>query len=348
MSGPGASRRGRSSRRGPLWVIAAAAAVAGLVGVAMIGAGIGPRPQPTTASLVSRAPTPTPTPSPATPYAAVFAGDATGATDVTVALKAFLESHNGQRVALATNGVYKVTQLSFTASDLTVDFRGARIQGSLTGAHGILRVQTSAKIMLNGPTVYGTGYVWSEADQNEHGIQVDGGSDIVINHPTTRDTRGDGIYISYQASLNSPPVAVIITDPDIERASRNGIAPVAGEVTIRGGSIAYTGLHGIDFEPNNDVGATSIRGIVDGVDIRSYGDIPGIESSSYAVAAGGYSDATKPSMLIQNLTGDVLRMTIRNTASVTVQYNVSDAETTADFPGSDSVTFADNVRISKE
>ena len=268
---------------------------------------------------------------------------------MTSALRTFLQSNNGKRVALAVNGVYKVTQLSFTASNLTVDFRGARIQGSQTGAPGIFRVQTSTNIVLNDPTVYGTGYSWSPNDQNEHGIQVDGGSNITINHPTTRNTHGDGIYTSFQASKNSPPVGVVINDPDIERASRNGISPVAGQVTIRNGHIAYTGLFGIDFEVNDDASAASIRGVVDGVDIRRAGNlsVPG-QSTAYAVAAGGYSNATKPSMLVQNLTGDSLRMTIRYTASVTVRNNVSDTSTSADFPGCGTVTFTGNVGIVKQ
>ena len=294
----------------------------------------------------SASPTATPSATSGT-YAAVFGGDATGGSDVTASLQSFLQAHNGQRVALATNGTYRVGQLSFTASNLTVDFRGARIQGSQVGARGILRVQTSSNVTLNDPTVYGTGYAWDPNNQNEHGIQIDGGSNITLNHPVVRTTRGDGIYVSYQSGKNSPPVGVVINNADIERASRNGIAPVAGQVTIRGGHISQVGLHGIDFEVNDDVAANSIAGIVDGIDIRRHGDLPGIESSSYAVAAGGYSSATKKSMVIQNVTGDVLRMTIRNTASVTITVNTSDTSTTADFPGSSSVTFTSNTRISR-
>ena len=309
-----------------------------------------PTPTPTATATptptATATPTPTPTPSGTATYAAVFAGDATGATDVTSSLRSFLQSNNGKRVALASNGVYKVTQLSFTATGLTVDFRGARIQGSLAGAHGILRVQSSSSVTLNDPTVYGTAYSWNPDYQNEHGIQIDGGSNIILNHPTVRNTRGDGIYTSYQAGKNLPPVGVVINNVDIERASRNGIAPVAGQVTIRGGHIAQTGLHAIDFEVNDDTAANSIAGIVDRVDIRRHGELY-TGGSSYAVAAGGYSTATKKSMLVTNLTGDLLRMTIRNTAVVSVTSNVSDTSTTASFPGSSSVTFTLNMRISK-
>ena len=142
----------------------------------------------------STLPTPTPFSTQGGDYNAIFAGDATGVTDVSAELRAFLGAHEGQRVALAVDGVYMVSQVSFTAADLTVDFRGSRLQGVDIGVGGILRIESSSHVVLNDPTVYGTGYAWDSASQGEHGIYVDGGSDIVINHPITRDTRGDGIY----------------------------------------------------------------------------------------------------------------------------------------------------------
>ena len=282
-------------------------------------------------------------------YAAVFTGDASGDTDVTSALRSFLQSHNGQHVALAANGIYRVSAVVFTAHDLTVDFRGARLQGSVAGDE-VLQLQTASNVVLNDPTVYGTGYVWNDSTQWEHGIDINGGSGITLNHPVTRDTRGDGIYVGYSSGYNSPATGVVIDDPDIARAARNGIAPVAGQVTIRGGHIAHTGLHAIDFEVNNATGAGSIRGIVDGVDIRSQGDLPAAHAycTCYAVAAEGASSATKPSITVQNLTGDVLQMSIKDTAVVIVRDNVSDTSTTAAFPGSGSVTFSGNTRITRQ
>lgn len=285
---------------------------------------------------------------PSTTYAAVFGGDATGETDVTAALKAFLQAHDGQRVALVPNGTYKVTSVAFHANDLTLDFRGARIVGSRAGAAGILRLATGKNVVLNDPTVVGTGYEWDDDLQAEHGIWIDGGSNIQINNAVISDTRGDGIYIGYRSGSNQPATDVVIRNPDIQRASRNGIAPVAGQVTIIGGHINRVGLHGIDFEVNDDTGAASIVGVVTGVDIRNQGDLPEIDIGPYAVAAGGYSSATKPSLVIENLTGDRLRMTIRNTANVIVRNNVSDTDTTADFRGSGSITFTGNTRIARE
>ena len=143
---------------------------------------------------------------------------------------------------------------------------------------------------------------------------------------------------------------ILISNPNIERASRNGIAPVAGEVTIRGGHIDSTGLHGVDFEVNDATGAASIRGVVDGVDIRRPGDLAAASKSCtcYAVAVGGSSSTSKPSMRVENVTGDHLRMTIRDTDIVVVRDNTSDTDTTADFPGSGSVTFSGNTRIARQ
>ena len=351
MSAPHGAGSAPSNRRGRLPVVVLVVAV-GLVGFGLAGERlVSWLMAPSSAEADISRPTPTPTPLATSTYAAVFAGDATGATDVTAALRTFLQSYNGQRVALATNGIYKVTQLSFTASGLTVDFRGARIEGSLVGAYGILLVRSSSNIILNDPHVVGTGYAWiggeSNPNQWEHGIEIDGGSNITLNSPKTRDTRGDGIYVGFQSGKTQPPTGVVINNPNVERSARNGIAPVAGEVSIIGGHIYNSGLHGVDFEPNNDQGAQSIVGVVDGVDIRTFQDLDVAGLTGYAVAAAGVNTATRPSILIQNLTGDVLRMLIPDTAVLTVRNNVSDLEAIADFPGSDTVIFTDNVRITR-
>jgi hypothetical protein len=158
------------------------------------------------------------------------------------------------------------------------------------------------------------------------------------------------IYTDYQVRefLRKKLSEASVSRVNIERSARNGIAPVAGEVSILGGHVYNSGLHGIDFEVNNDKGAASVKGVVDGVDIRRVQDLPAVGFDGYAIAAGGYSSATKQSMIVRNVTGDLLNMTIRDTAEVTVTGNVSDVQAIADFPGSDLVTFSDNVRITRE
>ncbi|MFN8619373.1 MAG: hypothetical protein U0869_01340 [Chloroflexota bacterium] len=335
-------------RRNGVWTVVALAILAPCAVVMAVVLMLAPAAPRAESSGVLPIPTLVPTPfvAPDAEYDAVFQGDATGATDVTAALQRFLQAHDGQRVALAVDGVYLVSGLSFTAHHLTVDFRGARLVGAQQGP-SVLRIQTSSDVVLNDPWVVGTGYGWIPSIQWEHGIYIDGGSGITLNRPVTRDTHGDGIYVGMFHDGTQPATGVVIRSPDVQRASRNGIAPVAGEVTITGGRIDRVGLHGVDFEVNNDTGASSIRGIVDGTDIRRYGDLP-VESSTYAVAGLGFSTATKPSMVIQNLTGDHLGIIVGWTASVIVRNNVSDTLATARFPECDTVTFVANTRIIRE
>ncbi len=162
-------------------------------------------------------------------------------------------------------------------------------------------------------------------------------------------TRGDGIYVGFQVGKNQPPTGVVIIGPDVERASRNGISPVAGQVTIRGGHVDYVGLHGLDFEPATMAAGTSIRGVVQGVDVRHHTQLP-TGNTGYAVAAGGNvrdvpMQPTKISMLVEDVTGDCLRMTIRDTKTVIVRNNISDVATFASFERSHLISFTGNVRI---
>lgn len=301
----------------------------------------------------SVAETTTPPPPPPTTYDAVFTGDATGATDVTSALVSFLSSHNGQKVALASGGVYRVGAVHFTASNLQLDFRGARLQGTDATVHGIFRLNNSTNVTVNDPWIVGTGYDWvgvQDPLQECHGIHINGGSNITINRPVTRDTRGDGIYIGNNQGSNLPATGVVINDCDILRASRNGISPVSGEVSILGGRIDHTGIFGVDFEPNNDQQALSIRGIVRGVDIRHGVDLPGgaqHAGDTWAVAAGGFSTARKQFITYENCTGDRLGCTIRNTTTATVRNNVGEVNKDCDFPGCTTVVFSGNTNLTR-
>ena len=142
MSAPREPGSAQPSRRNQLLALGAVLLVA-VVGIAIASGRLASGSTPTTsppasaqasaqASLPS-VPPPWSSSAAVVPYDAVFTGDATGATDVTAALKAFLESHDGQRVALAVEGEYSVTQLSFTANNLTVDFRGSRSRARKRG-----------------------------------------------------------------------------------------------------------------------------------------------------------------------------------------------------------------------
>ena len=231
--------------------------------------------------LVSTEPeaSPLPVPSSTADHTTVFAGDATGVTDVTDALRVFLESNDGARVALAPNGVYAVTQLTFTAHDLVVDFRGARIQGiQPRRVEGSCASSRSSHIELNDATVYGTGVRLGTKDRPERARHLCG---RWLGHrhstiPTTRDTRGDGIYTGYHAGQERPsPSASSIKRPGhrarLAQRHRAGRRPGDHRWAARS---THTGLHCDRLRTQRRYRApASIVGVVDGVDIRHHGDI---------------------------------------------------------------------------
>ena len=105
----------------------------------------------------------------------------------------------------------------------------------------------------------------------------------------------------------------------------------------------------MDFEVNNDEGAASIMGVVDGVDIRRVQDLPALGFDGYAIAAGGYSSATKQSMMVQERHRRPAEHDHpRHRRSHGDWNNVSDVPAVADFPGCENVTFSDNIRITQE
>lgn len=297
--------------------------------------------------------TPTPTSGNVT-YDAVFTGDATGATDVSSALQTFLTTHNNQHIALAVNGIYKVSAVKMTgATGVTLDFRGSKIIGTVVG-NQFISILGSTNITFNDPWVVGTGYSYTDPTQWEHGISIAGGSNITINHPIMSDLKGDGVAVSDESGpySGSAPTKIVINNPDITRTGRNGISVIAGEATINGGKISHSGLGNIDFEPNRTDEAVTLKGIVNGVDMRTYGDLQATAyawtgGESFAVAAGG-STGTKQYINVINCTGDRLRMGIYNTASSTITGNVSDTAKPVYFVNVGSVTFANNTNLTRQ
>ena len=83
-----------------------------------------------------------------------------------------------------------------------------------------------------------------------------------------------------------------------------------------------------------------------GTDFRSVGE-HWTGAIHYAVAAGGLKTATKRSVSVVGISADGAFLTIRNTNSVTVKDVVSDVAATATFPGCVTVTFTNNLRVTR-
>lgn len=305
----------------------------------------GPRPTSTAAATPSPTPLPTATPSVAPPCT-TFTGDPSGATDVSVELTAFLEQHTGT-VCLASGATYRVTQvLAAGLTDIVLDGRGATIQGGDGLVTGIVRLRAARHVLIRNLTVQGTSSTFTTATQWGCGFYIDGGLDITLDHVRVRMTQGDGIYVGYNSGSTTPAQAVRIIAPDLSRLGRNGVAPVAGDVSVEGGTISHVGLFGVNFECNTGLGCASIVGSVSGTSFSAVGE-QWTGAIHYAVAAGGLTTAQKQSITVTRITADGAYMTIRYTDSVSVTNNLSATSATAGFPGCGAVTFSGNTRITR-
>jgi hypothetical protein len=305
-------------------------------------------PAPTAAPTKTPAPTaaPTKTPAPSTTYAAVFSGDATGATDVSSSLASFIASHSGQRIALAVDGVYKVTRVVVEGvHDQTLDFRGSRLVTSVAQDLSTFELRGSARHTINDAYIVGSGYSWTFALEGQHAVHLVGGQDITFNRLITRDTRGDGIYLAHYTTFGTPK-NVVLNQPDIQRAARNGVAVVAGELTVNGGKVDRAGLHAVDLEPNDATGASSTKVTLNGLDMRRADDIIAVPGLGYAVGAGwGYTSARKPLLRVMNCTGDTLEMAVSALDTIVVTGNVSGSQATFEHWNSGTTTFSGNTRL---
>lgn len=282
-------------------------------------------------------------------YDAVFTGDPTGATDVTAELAAFITS--GRHLALAPGAEYRVSRLDFVGlRDTVLDFRGAILRATpTTDDVGTLRLRGAVNVVLNDPWIVGTGYSWTMPTEGQHGFDILGGSNIVLNRPIAQDTKGDGIYVGYGWGQDTPATGVVVNDPIMERNARNGIAVVAGETTIAGGSIRYSGLHSIDLEPNTALGASTTRVIVRGTDLRDYDDIAEVPGLGYAVGGGwGHTATRKPLLHVIDCTGDKLEIAVSALNEIVVTGNRSDVPAVFEHWNSGPVTFSGNVNITRK
>lgn len=308
---------------------------------------LSPSPRPSSTATAAPSPTPLPTATPSVaPSCTTFTGDPSGATDVSVELTAFLEEHTGT-VCLASGATYRVTQvLAVGLNNLVLEGRGATIQGGDGLVRGIVRLRAARHVVIRNLTVQGTNSAFTTATQWGCGFYIDGGLDITLDHVRVRMTQGDGIYVGYNSGSTTPAQAVQIIAPDLSRLGRNGVAPVAGDVSIEGGTISHVGLFGVNFECNTNLGCASIVGSVSGTSFSAVGE-QWTGAIHYAVAAGGLTSAQKQSITVTRVTADGAYMTIRYTDSVSVTNNVSGTSATAGFPGCGAVTFNGNTRITR-
>jgi polygalacturonase len=288
--------------------------------------------------------------------------DATGATDVTAALQAFIDSvPDGSGIRLAPGGRYRVDGILRVESrrELDLDGAGATIEAKAivdTNRRNLYLVE-SDMIAIHDLTIRGANPepgVLDEAHQFEHGIWIDSSSDIKIDRVTIENPRGDCVYLGTRDGTLPWTQRVSVRDVVCRGAGRNGIAIVgANDVLIEDSTFENLGLHAIDIEPNRTDGhdGSELRPVqgatrVAVIENRIVGPITG-----YFFAANGWGRVDDLSVLDNVLVGTGLRITVEPLeesgyirSRVLVRGNASDTAYAAGLKGA-AMRFARNVDL---
>jgi hypothetical protein len=237
---------------------------------------------------------------PAAPWASAattcqvtFSGNATGSSDVTSSLTAFIHNHGGRQLCLKANGIYRVDGIVRITSEsgLRLDGQNATLRAGPSASWSNrrqLNIESGRNIVIQNLVIRGNNpnhTRWNATRQHEPGIWIDGGHGISFYNVVIRDTYGDGIYVGYKDGRLAPPTAITFTKVNIARVGRSGIAIVAGShILITNSLISDASLHAIDLEPDfasADIHNVTVRWSL----LRRYGQSGA--DTGYAFAANG-------------------------------------------------------------
>ena len=232
----------------------------------------GPGPTPVPTGQPTPAPTPRPTPRPTPPptprptpppagkgYTVPAAIDASGGSNVTNALNAFIASvPNGATISFRANGHYRSEGILnvVNRSNLTFDGNGATIYATpnTSANRRNWNVRNSSGITFEQMTVQGANPQPGTYDPNhefEHGFWIDGSSGIEISHVTMTRNRGDCVYLSDAGGALPWSSNIWIHDSTCTGNGRMGIAIVAARhVIVERCSFSAIAYQVFDLEPN--------------------------------------------------------------------------------------------------
>ncbi len=188
--------------------------------------------------------------------------DATGATDVTTELRAFLASvPDGGVARLAKAAMYRVegTIILRNRHDLALDGFGATFFTTtrLSAQHGHLWIDGGTNVVVRGLTIRGanpnggTGEDAYDRDlENAGGIRITGTLGVELADDTVTDVFGDFVYVG-RAEDRTWSEDVWIHDSRFARNGRQGIAVTAARrVIIEDNRFDQLRRSTIDLEPN--------------------------------------------------------------------------------------------------
>jgi hypothetical protein len=190
--------------------------------------------------------------------------DATGRADATADLQALIDATpDGGVVRLQRGGDYRIegTLVLEDRHDLTIDGNGARVFATTTGNidRGQIRIIGGSGFDVRNLEIEGANPragleegAYQERLENQHGIRLDGVTDVELDRVNIHDTYGDLVYISRHEEDRGWTEQVWIHDSTLTNSGRQGIAVVAGrDLVIERNTITRMARAGIDLEPNS-------------------------------------------------------------------------------------------------
>jgi hypothetical protein len=208
------------------------------------------------------------------PVTTAGAIDATGATDVTANLQALIDrTPDGGAVQLESDGDYRVegTVVVKERHNLRIDGNGARIFAMTATAdrnRSQLQIVGGSDLVVSDLEIQGANPHAGLGDrayvaelEAQHGISLDGVTDVEVDRVHIHDTYGDSVYVSRHVDDRRWSERVWIHDSTFERTGRQGIAVVAArDVVIERNRFADMRRATIDLEPGTPAwGADNIH-----------------------------------------------------------------------------------------
>jgi hypothetical protein len=280
-----------------------------------------PTPNPTPRPTPAPTPTPSPTQPPPSGFLVPASIDATGGADASAALASFIAGvPNGSTILFRAGAIYRLdTGLRILGRrNLVFDGQGATLRA--TGTTGAPRsspflLENSTGITVrdfklagNNPDA-GTAAAHHLDRQNQSGVAVYGGGDILITDTTITGTWGDCVYVGANAGIWAD--GVVYRDSVCKRNGRMGVAVVAGQnVTVARVTFDALAMFVFDIEPDTAAGGAINVTFRDST-AGTYGLYPGF--SEYFFGASGADGSTVDGVTVSGNTvtsGKGLRVTV--------------------------------------
>ena len=188
--------------------------------------------------------------------------DASGATDVTAELQALFDrTPDGGIVQLERDGDYRVegTIVLRDRRDLVIDGDGARLFATTTGEPGRsqIRILGGSGLEIRSLEIQGANphagldeRAYVAKLEWQHGISLEGPTDVEIDRVNIHDTYGDHIFIGWRVDDRRLTERVWIHDSTFARSGRQGIAVIDGrDIVIERNRFTDMRRATVDLEP---------------------------------------------------------------------------------------------------